>query len=69
MSKALKSIKPAAKVFHVRGTAIKAISCPATSSMTTNCGSLVPEARATCVAAGMPIRVTKIARAMTTGVR
>ena len=36
ISKTLKSIKPARKDFHARGTAISAISCPATSSMTTN---------------------------------
>ena len=69
ISKALKSIKPARKVFHARGTAIRAISCPATSSMTTNWGSFMAEARATRVAAGMPIRVTRTARAMATGVR
>ena len=33
-------------------------SCPATSSMTMNCGSFKPEQRATRVAAGIPIRVT-----------
>ena len=41
ISKTRKSIKPTRKVFHVSGTAIRAMSCPATSSMTTNCGSFV----------------------------
>jgi hypothetical protein len=69
ISKALKSIKPARKVFHTRGTAISAISCPATSSITMNFGSLVADARATRVAAGMPIRVTSTAAEMATEVR
>ena len=69
ISNALKSIRPARKVFHASGTAISAMSCPATSSITTNCGSFVAEARATRVAAGMPISVTSAARAMATGVR
>lgn len=69
MSNTLKSIKPARKVFHARGAANKAMSCPATSSITTNCGSLRPEARETCVAAGIPISVTRMASAMTTGSR
>ena len=69
ISKPLKSIKPARKVFHESGTAINAINCPATSSMTTNCGSFRPEDRATCVAAGMPVSVTSTARASATGVR
>lgn len=69
ISKIRKSIKPARKVFHVSGTEISAISCPATSSITTNCGSLVPDARATWVDAGMPIRVTRSAAAIPTGIR
>ena len=69
MSNALKSIKPASKVFHVRGTAMSAMSCPATSSMTTNWGSFVPEERQTFVAAGMPISVTSSASPITAGVR
>ena len=47
MSKARKIIKAAAKDFHARGTAIRATSWPATSSITTNCGSLAPSPRAT----------------------
>ncbi len=39
-----------------------ATSCPATSSITTNCGSLMPEARATWVAAGIPTRMAARAR-------
>ena len=69
MSKALKSIKPARKVFHVNGTAIKAMSCPATSSMTTNWGSFFPEARQTWVAAEIPMTMTRTARAITSAVR
>ena len=37
------------------------IHCPATSSMTTNCGSFAPEAFAVNVAARMPIAVTATA--------
>src|ERR1019366_1346596 len=44
-----------------RGTAMSVTSCPATSSMTTNCGSFKPDARATSVAAGIPMRVTAAA--------
>ena len=69
ISKALKSIKPARKVFHASGIAISAISWPATSSMTTICGSLLPNPRATLVAAGMPISVTASATAISTGTR
>jgi hypothetical protein len=69
ISNALKSIRPAGKVFHASGTAISAINCPATSSITTNCGSLVADARATRVAAGIPISVTSTARTIATGVR
>ena len=43
--------------------------CPATSSMTTNCGSFRPEARATSVAAGIPMRVTAAAATMVAEVR
>jgi len=43
------------------------ISCPAVSSMTTNCGSLRPELRATRVAAGMPRATASAARATLTG--
>lgn len=69
ISKPLKSIKPARKVCHARGTAIREISCPATSSITTNCGSLVADERATRVAAGIPMRAASIARPMANGVR
>ena len=58
ISKTRKSIKPARKVFQASGTAMSVTSCPATSSMTTNCGSFEAEARATAVAAGIPMRVT-----------
>jgi len=37
--------------------------------ITTNCGSFVPEPRATRVAAGIPTSVTTAAKAMATGVR
>ena len=43
---------------------MSATSCPATSSMTTNCGSFKPEERATRVAAGIPMRVTAVAAMM-----
>ncbi len=58
ISKTRKSIRPARNVFQASGTAMSATSCPATSSMTTNCGSFKPEARATRVAAGIPMSVT-----------
>jgi hypothetical protein len=61
MSKARKSIKPARKVFHASGTAMSAIICPATSSMTTICGSFEPSDRETWVAAGIPIAMTATA--------
>src|SRR5450631_4418141 len=54
ISNALKSIKPSSRDCHATGAAIRVISWPATSSITTNCGSLRPLARATCVAAGIP---------------
>src|SRR5581483_10256456 len=57
-----KSIKPASRVFHDTGTNRKVIHCPATSSMTTNCGSLVAEAFATRVAAGMPSAIATAAK-------
>ena len=69
ISKARKNIKPASKLFHESGTAISAMSCPATSSITTNWGSFSPDARATRVAAGMPIDVIRTASAMANGVR
>src|ERR1700730_13237465 len=56
ISNALKSIKPNSRDCHVVGAAIRVMSWPATSSMTTNCGSLRLLARATCVAAGIPTR-------------
>jgi hypothetical protein len=58
ISKTRKSIRPTRNVFHDRGTAINETSWPATSSMTTNCGSLMPVARTTRVEAGMPMSVT-----------
>ena len=64
ISKTRKSIRPARNVFQASGTAMRAVSCPATSSITTNCGSLSPEARATRVAAGMPMSVTSAAAMM-----
>ena len=54
MSNPRKSIKPSNIDCHETGTAIRAISCPATSSITTNCGSFRRVARAMRVAAGMP---------------
>ena len=48
---------------------MSATSCPATSSMTTNCGSFKPEPRATRVAAGMPMRVTTAAATIVDHIR
>src|SRR5215472_15498670 len=62
ISKARKSIKPAKKDFQERGAPRSVTSWPAVSSITTNCGSLIPEARATEVAAGMPRATVKTAR-------
>src|ERR1035437_8222020 len=64
ISKTRKSIRPARNVFQPSGTARSVTSCPATSSMTTNCGSFKPEERATRVAAGIPMRVTAAAAMM-----
>jgi len=61
ISKTRKSIKPARKGFQASGAAMSVTNCPATSSMTTNCGSFRPAARATMVAAGIPINVTTTA--------
>jgi hypothetical protein len=58
-----KSIKPASIVFHVTGAASKVIHWPATSSITTNCGSLIPERRAATVAAGIPTAIDNAASA------
>jgi len=58
MSNARKSIKPASNGFHRIGHAINVTSCPATSSMTTCCGSFLPQPRASRVAARMPTAVT-----------
>src|SRR5579872_5266406 len=69
MSKIRKSIKADKKVFHASGTAISDTSCPATSSITTNCGSFAPDIRETLVAAGMPMAVTSKARPITAGSR
>src|SRR5205807_2976178 len=57
MSNPRKSIKPSKRDFHDIGTAINAISWPATSSMTTHCGSFEPRARGTGVAAGIPTSI------------
>ena len=48
---------------------MSATSCPATSSITTNCGSLIPEPRQTNVAAGIPISVTAAAATTVASVR
>ena len=61
MSNTRKSIKPAKRDFQATGAPTKVINWPATSSMTTNCGSLRPLARATAVAAGIPMNTTRIA--------
>lgn len=61
ISKTRKSIRPDRSVFQERGTAIKETSCPATSSMTTNDGSLIPVARTTRVEAEMPVSMTTTA--------
>jgi len=57
MSNPRKSIKPSKRDFHDIGTAINAISWPATSSMTTHCGSFEPLALETRVAAGIPTAI------------
>jgi hypothetical protein len=69
MSKARKSIKLIRKVFHAGGTPINAINWPATSSITTDCGSLLPSAREARVAAGMPTPAAKAATANAVPVR
>lgn len=46
---------------------MRVISCPAVSSMTTNCGSFKPELRATRVAAGIPMTTARAANPMLTG--
>src|SRR5579872_1155051 len=60
ISNTRKSIKPRAKYFQLSGaSANKYVKyCPETSSMTTNCGSLVRENFATFVAATTPINAT-----------
>src|SRR5207253_11265418 len=55
MAKTRRSIKPAKRVFQEIGMPRKLISWPATSSITTNCGSFRPDARDTRVAAGIPM--------------
>src|ERR1700744_537653 len=60
MSKLRKSIKPATRYFQCTGTPIRAIICPATSSITTNPGSSLPLSLATTVEGGMPARVIAI---------
>src|ERR1700704_374842 len=67
MSKLRKSIKPASMYFQFTGTAINAIIWPATSSITTNPGSLIPLSRATTVDGGMPISVRSPETAIETG--
>ena len=47
ISNARKSIKPSSRDCHAIGAAIRVMSWPATSSITTNCGSFRPLARAT----------------------
>src|SRR5208282_3196668 len=69
ISKTRKSIRPTRKVFQASGTAMSVTNWPATSSMTTNCGSFRPEVRATSVAAGIPMRVTAAAATMVAEVR
>lgn len=69
ISNARKSIKPARKVFHASGTAMSAINCPATSSITTICGSFLPDACETRVAAGIPTAMTTTAKASAATVR
>src|SRR4051812_26984816 len=64
MSKPRKSISPAKRHCQFRGTAMNATICPATSSITTCDGSSLPSARATRVAAGIPMRVAPTAAAM-----
>jgi hypothetical protein len=61
ISNARKSIKPSNRECHVIGAAIRVTSWPATSSITTNCGSFRPLARATRVAAGIPARTARAA--------
>src|ERR1051326_3302688 len=68
MSKLRKSIKPASMYFQFTGTAINAIIWPATSSITTNPGSLMPLSRATTVEGGIPISVTSTEIAIAVGI-
>ena len=63
MSNPRKSIKPARSDFHDKAAPVRAMSWPATSSITTNCGSFALAARATTVAAGMPSKTAARARA------
>jgi hypothetical protein len=66
MSNARKSIKAASAYFHPKtGAAMSAMACPATSSMTTREGSLMPLSRATIEAVGTPMRVAAAAKAAT----
>ena len=69
ISNARKSIKPASSGFQRMGQAIRVTSCPATSSMTTCCGSFLPQPRASSVAAGIPMAVTTTISTRMTGTR
>src|ERR1700734_2070686 len=60
MSKPRKSINPTRRNFHVAGEATRVRSWPATSSITTYWGSLIPVARTIRVAAGIPIAIARI---------
>src|SRR5215469_1231862 len=64
VSNARKSIKPTRSVFQETGAAIRVISWPATSSITTQPGSSRPSSRATLVAAGIPTAIATPARAI-----
>src|SRR4051812_14953270 len=64
MSNTRKSIRLRTRYFHTAGTAIIAINCPATSSMTTNPGSWTPLSRETIVEARIPTTVTRKLRTM-----
>ncbi len=69
ISKTRKSISPASRAFQCRGAPTNVMSWPATSSITTCCGSFLPDARATRVAAGIPTPIANTASNMMTGNR
>src|ERR1700691_3311015 len=63
MSNTLKSIKLSNKYFQLTGASAKnnARNCPEVSSITTNCGSLIPEKATTRFAAHTPMKASTAA--------